>query len=43
MEELKFIFDHLIKAAKMENSTDKVRFIITRTVNLRYFMYCTYI
>lgn len=40
MEELKFIFDHLTKAAKIENSTDKVRFIITRSVNLWYFMFC---
>lgn len=33
VEELKYIFENLSKAAKIENSMDKVRFSITRTVN----------
>jgi len=39
VEELKYIFENLSKAAKIENSMDKVRFSITRTVNFMYFMF----
>jgi len=35
MEEFKFIFEHLTEAAKSENSMDKIRFIITRTVSYK--------